>query len=155
ELAAGTAAAGVLAAVRSATAGMPTGAAACAPFSDGRMLFSHNGRITGWPDSVAGPASRLPVTWLLTTEAATGAVLRRALARQRPAGGEPARAAVGATAAPVAAAAPASLLNLLLTAARMRVATTVAHPPSVRPGPDRGLVSSEPRDDDPAWRPDP
>src|SRR5450755_3164914 len=51
----------VLAAVRSATAGMPAGAAAAAPFRSGRWLFSHNGALDGWPDSAAALAGRLPV----------------------------------------------------------------------------------------------
>jgi glutamine amidotransferase len=154
-LAARTAAAGVLAAVRAATPGMPTGAAACAPFTDGAMLFSHNGRITGWPDSVAGLASRLPVTWLLTMEAATDSVLLWALVRRRLADGEPAPSAVAATVAEVERAAPGSRLNLLLTDSRTIVATTAGHSLSVRHDRDRVVVSSEPLDDDPAWRPVP
>ena len=51
ELARTTVAGGVLAAVRNATAGMPVAEAACAPFTDGRWLFSLNGRIAGWPDT--------------------------------------------------------------------------------------------------------
>ena len=43
--------AAVLAAVRSATAGMALGEAAVAPFSSGRWLFSHNGVLDGWPAS--------------------------------------------------------------------------------------------------------
>ena len=51
----------VLAAVRNATAGMPVGEGACAPFSDGRWLFSHNGRVSGWPGS--SPSWRPPCPW--------------------------------------------------------------------------------------------
>src|SRR5258707_767404 len=43
----------VLAAVRSATVGMPVVETASAPFTSGRWLFSHNGAIQGWPHSVA------------------------------------------------------------------------------------------------------
>jgi gamma-glutamyl hercynylcysteine S-oxide hydrolase len=43
--------AAVLAAVRSATAGMALGEAAVAPFASGRWLFSHNGVLDGWPAS--------------------------------------------------------------------------------------------------------
>ena len=46
----------VLAAVRTATVGMPVRAAA-APFAAGRWLFSHNGVVRGWPD-VGGRARR-------------------------------------------------------------------------------------------------
>ena len=39
----------LLAAVRSATEGTEGGAAAAAPYASGRWLFSHNGRLNGWP----------------------------------------------------------------------------------------------------------
>jgi gamma-glutamyl hercynylcysteine S-oxide hydrolase len=51
----------MLAAVRSATVGMPVVETACAPFATGRWLFSHNGVVAGWPDSVTALASRLPL----------------------------------------------------------------------------------------------
>src|SRR6185437_6621089 len=44
----------VLAAVRSATEGMAAGERAAAPFAEDRWLFSHNGRLDGWPESAAG-----------------------------------------------------------------------------------------------------
>ena len=53
-LAAVTPATGVLAAVRSATPGMPVTSTAAAPFAEGRWLFSHNGVVRGWPAAVAG-----------------------------------------------------------------------------------------------------
>ena len=37
-----------------------------APFADGRWLFSHNGRVDGWPGSVAGSPPTLPRPDLLT-----------------------------------------------------------------------------------------
>ena len=48
-----TSSAAVLAAVRSATEGTAAGEQAAAPFAHGRWLFSHNGRLDGWPDSAA------------------------------------------------------------------------------------------------------
>ncbi|MGH3189874.1 MAG: hypothetical protein ACRDPY_26070 [Streptosporangiaceae bacterium] len=50
----------ILAAVRCATSGTDLGPSAVAPFRAGRWLFSHNGVIDGWPDSVAGLAATLP-----------------------------------------------------------------------------------------------
>ena len=41
----------LMAAVRSATVGMAGGQAAAAPFRSGQWLFSHNGVLTGWPES--------------------------------------------------------------------------------------------------------
>src|SRR5436305_10256951 len=78
-----TSATAVLAAVRSATVGMPVTESAAAPFAAGRWLFSHNGVVRGWPDSVAPLAARLPPTDLTTLDAPTDAVLLWALVRHR------------------------------------------------------------------------
>jgi glutamine amidotransferase len=43
----------LLAAVRSATEGCESGAAAAAPYASGRWLFSHNGVLNGWPAATA------------------------------------------------------------------------------------------------------
>lgn len=152
ELAAGASAAAVLAAVRSASVGMPMGEAACAPFTADGWLFSHNGRVTGWPDSVAKLAARLPVPDLLTMEAPTDSVLLWALVRDRLRAGAPPAEAVAATVVEVAAAAPGSRLNLLLTDSRTIVASTAGHSLAVRHRAPALLVASEPLDDDPAWR---
>jgi gamma-glutamyl hercynylcysteine S-oxide hydrolase len=153
--AAATTAPALLAAVRSATPGMPLLETACAPFAGDGALFSLNGRIAGWPDSVAGLAGRLPVTELLTMEAPTDSVLLWALVRQRVTDGAEPAEAVAATVTEVAAAAPGSRLNLLLTDGNTIVASAVTHALSVWTGGDSVVVSSEPLDDDPAWRPVP
>ena len=155
ELAAHTVSGGVLAAVRSATVGMPVVATAAAPFAEGPWLFSHNGVVLGWPDAVTGLAARLPVRDLLTLDAPTDAALLWALVRDRLRAGIPAGKAVAETVALVSAAAPGSRLNLLLTDGTTIVATTVGHALSVRRYDTGVLVSSEPLDDDPAWRPVP
>ena len=144
-----------LAAVRSATTGMPVVETAAAPFGDERWLFSHNGVVAGWPDSVAKLAAALPTADLMTLEAPTDAALLWALVRHRlRAGAEPA-AALAATVAEVGSAAPGSRLNLLLTDGSSIVATTAGHALSVRRDDTGVLVSSEPLDDEPAWRPVP
>ncbi len=145
----------VVAAVRSATPGMPVMDTACAPFSTGRWLFSHNGRVTGWPHSVATLAARLPVTDLLTLEAPTDSALLWALVRHRLAAGDSPGRALGAVAAEVLAAAPGSRLNLLVTDGTMLAATTVSHALAVRPGDGEVLVCSEPTDSSAAWEPIP
>jgi glutamine amidotransferase len=154
-LAASTVAGAVCAAVRSATTGMPVVETAAAPFAEGPWLFSHNGVVTGWPDSVAGLAGRLPVRDLLTLDAPTDAALLWALVRHRLRAGEPAVDAVAATVTDVAAVAPGSRLNLLLTDGRQIVASTAGHALSVRAGGTAVLVASEPLDPDPAWEPVP
>jgi glutamine amidotransferase len=144
-----------LAAVRSATAGMPVVETAAAPFGDGPWLFSHNGVVAGWPDSVAKLAAALPTADLMTLEAPTDAALLWALVRHRLRGGAGPAAAIAATVAEVEAAAPGSRLNLLLTDGSSIVATTAGHALSVRRDDTGVLVGSEPLDDDPAWRPVP
>lgn len=145
----------VLAAVRSATVGMPVTETAAAPFIEGRWAFSHNGVVAGWPDSVTALAARLPIRDLLTLDAPTDAALLWALVRHRLRGGETLRDAVRETAVEVAGAAPGSRLNLLATDGDTVVATALGHALSVRTGGGAILVSSEPLDADPAWRPVP
>lgn len=153
ELGRATAAGAVLAAVRSATPGMPFGETACAPFTDGRWLFSHNGVVAGWPDSVAALAAALPVTDLLTLDAPTDSALLWALLRHRLRSGADPGTAITDTVTGVLAAAPASRLNLLLTDGERAWASAVGHSLSVLAGPERLTIASEPSDDDPAWRP--
>lgn len=154
-LARATVAAAFLAAVRSATVGMPVTETAAAPFTDGRFLFSHNGLVAGWPDSAVPLAARLPVRDLLTLDAPTDSALLWALVRHRLRdGAEPAKAVLD-TVVDVAAAAPGSRLNLLLTDGTTLVASTLGHALSVRAGTGAVLVASEPLDDDPAWQPVP
>jgi glutamine amidotransferase len=142
----------VLAAVRSATVGMPVTAEAAAPFTDGPWLFSHNGVVAGWPASVTTIAARLPITDLLTMPAPTDAALIFVLIRSRLREGAGLRTAITATMTELIATAPESRLNLLLTDGETVVGTTYGHALSIRTGPGSVLVSSEPLDDDPAWR---
>ncbi|RIV41308.1 ergothioneine biosynthesis protein EgtC [Micromonospora radicis] len=152
DLAAVTSTTAVLAAVRSATVGMAVVDAAAAPFAEGRWLFSHNGVVRGWPDSIVPLAAELPVRDLLTLDATTDSALLWALVRHRlRAGLDPARA-VAETVTSVAAAAPGSRLNLLLTDGRTVVASAFGHALSLRATADSVLLSSEPHDDEPGWR---
>jgi len=148
----------VLAAVRSATVGMPVVATAAAPFTDGRWAFSHNGVVRGWPDAMASLAQQLPVTDLMTMDAPTDAALLWALLRDRLRRSEPADA-VAELVCEVDAAAPGSRLNLLLSDGVQLVATAWEHSLSYLDGagsaldqPDHVVIASEPYDDDPAWQ---
>ncbi|SCL45443.1 glutamine amidotransferase [Micromonospora citrea] len=152
QLAAVTSAGAVLAAVRSATVGMAVLDGGAAPFAEGRWLFSHNGVVRGWPDSVVPLAGTLPVRDLLTLDASTDAALLWALVRHRlRAGVKPARA-MAETVTAVAAAAPGSRLNLLLTDGHTVVASVAGHALSIRTTPASVLLASEPHDDDPGWQ---
>ncbi|GIE82877.1 gamma-glutamyl-hercynylcysteine sulfoxide hydrolase [Actinoplanes philippinensis] len=154
-LAAATSAGAVLAAVRSATVGMPVVETAAAPFTDGRWLFSHNGVVRGWPSAVAAQARDLPVEDLLTLDAPTDSAILWAMVRARLRAGEPPAKAVATVVTEVAAAAPGSRLNLLLSDGRQMIATTLGHALSARSLRDSTLISSEPLDPGPAWQPVP
>ncbi|WP_372463020.1 ergothioneine biosynthesis protein EgtC [Pseudonocardia kujensis] len=155
SLAAATRSAAVLAAVRSATVGMPVTSTAAAPFTEGRWLFSHNGVVRGWPRSVADLAGRLPVVDLLTLDAPTDAALLWALVRHRLRAGEDPARVLSATVLAVEAAAPHSRLNLLLTDGTTLWGTAWDHALSVRVTDATATVASEPTDADPGWQPVP
>lgn len=155
ELARVTVSGAVLAAVRSASPGLPVNDGACAPFAGDGWLFSHNGRVPGWPESMAKLASRLPVVDLLTLDAGTDAALLWALVRQRLRAGDDPAVVLATTVAEVSAATPESRLNLLLTDGHRVYATTVGHALAVHHTPGRLVVASEPLDDDLGWMPIP
>jgi glutamine amidotransferase len=136
----------VIAAVRNGTVGMPLGESAVAPFQSGDWFFSHNGMITGWPDSTIKLAERLPVGELLRLDAptATDSALLWALIQQRLSDGTPPADVVAAVVQEVEAAAPGSRMNVLLTDGKQLIATTWTHSLWVRRTADSITVSSEP-----------
>ncbi|MFI0788734.1 ergothioneine biosynthesis protein EgtC [Streptomyces lydicus] len=142
----------LLAAVRDATVAGADAEAAAAPFAAGRYLFSHNGAVTGWPDSLAALAAELPPAELLRLQARCDAAFVWALVRHRLTRGDEPGEALAETVASVAAAAPGSRLNLLLTDGTSITATTwgdtLFH--LAVPGGGR-VVAAEPYDDSPHW----
>lgn len=140
-------------AVRNGTTGMPVTETACAPFREGRWLFSHNGVVRGWPDAVAGLAEELPAADLLRLEAPTDSALLWALARRRLLDGAGVEEVVEEVTTAVGAAAPGSRLNLLLTDGRTVAASTWGHSLAVLEGADHTMVSSEPFGDSGPWQP--
>jgi glutamine amidotransferase len=124
----------VLAAVRSATAGMPMDETACAPFTDGRWLISHNGVV----DRAVLPARR-------DAESVCDSAL---LAAHVLAAG-PDR--VGETVRAVATEDPGARLGLLMTDGHQVVGVTWGDPLSYLVEPDGIVVASEPWDDDERW----
>ncbi|WP_016697319.1 ergothioneine biosynthesis protein EgtC [Actinoalloteichus spitiensis] len=152
ELAGGLSSGAVLAAVRSATTGMAPGEEACAPFRIGRWLFSLNGRIAGWPDSVNALAATLPPAVLAALPAATDTALLCALLARRLHAGERPEEAVGDLVRGVLELAPESRLNLLLLDGTSVVATTWTH--SLWVSHDVGhqmTIASEPTGEEPTW----
>ncbi|CAL9349821.1 Gamma-glutamyl-hercynylcysteine sulfoxide hydrolase [Streptomyces sp. enrichment culture] len=143
----------LLGAVRDATLAGADAEAAAAPFAAGRWLFSHNGAVAGWPDSLAPLVRTLPPEEVLALEARNDSAFVWALVLNRLRGGDEGPRALAGTVAEVAAAAPASRLNLLLTDGTTIAATawgdTLWY--LIRPG-GGTVVASEPYDDDPRWR---
>ncbi|RVW10622.1 ergothioneine biosynthesis protein EgtC [Prescottella agglutinans] len=141
----------VLAAIRSATVGMPVERSACAPFVSGHWAFSHNGRIVGWPESMVEPARGLPTVDLLGLEAPTDSALLWLLVRDALRENSPEVALIQVTQL-VAEAAPESRLNMLLGDGRQLWATTWDHSLSALVDDDRAVLSSEPFDRNHEWK---
>jgi glutamine amidotransferase len=124
----------VLAAVRSATPGMPADESAAAPFTDGRWLLSHNGRV----DRAVLPA------YAEAESVCDSAILAAHVFAQGP--GHLAKIVTE-----VAGLDPSARLSLLLTDGSRILATTWGDPLSYLVEPDGVVVASEPWDDDPRW----
>ena len=125
----------VVAAVRSASVGMPIEASASAPFSDGRWLLSHNGLV----DRAVLPHPR-------SAESTNDSALLAALIFER------GLDALGDTIAEVAAADPNARLNILAGNGSQLRATTWGDTLFVLRRDDGVVLASEPFDDDPDWQ---
>ncbi len=125
---------GVLAAVRSATAGMPADETAAAPFQSGTWLLSHNGIVSR---AVLGPHPA-------AESACDSALLAAHLFEFGP-------ERVGEFITGLAKRDPGARLNLLLTDGRQILATRWGDTLSVLRADDGVAVASEPYDDDPRW----
>lgn len=140
----------VVAAVRSATVGMPVERSACAPFTDGTWAFSHNGVVFGWPEAMVDLVSEVDPVDLLTLPAPTDSaalwlVLRTLLRRHDP------EKALRILVARVRSVSPGPRLNLMLCDGRVLYATTLHHSLSVLRTDNSVTVASEPLDDNPGW----
>ncbi|OKH62316.1 ergothioneine biosynthesis protein EgtC [Mycolicibacterium sp.] len=125
----------VVAAVRSATIGMPIEPSASAPFSDGQWLLSHNGVV----DRAVLPLSAL-------AESTVDSALLAALIFSR------GLDALGDTVAEVGASDPNARLNILAANGSRLLATTWGDTLSMLRCDDGVVLASEPYDDDPAWQ---
>lgn len=124
----------VLAAVRSATPGMPTDESAAAPFTDGRWLVSHNGVV----DRTVLPARRD------AESVCDSALLAAHVLAEGP-------SHLARTVCAVALADPTARLGLLLTDGRQVLGVTWGDPLSYLVEPDGIVVASEPWGDDERW----
>ena len=126
----------VLAAVRSATPGMPTDESASAPFTDGRWLLSHNGRV----DRAVLPS------YAEAESVCDSAVLAAHVFAQMTTAEH-----LGKIVTEVARLDTSARLSLLMTDGSRILATSWGDPLSYRVEPDGVVVASEPFDDDPGW----
>ncbi len=124
----------VVAAVRSATVGMPIEASATAPFTDGRWLLSHNGIVDR---AALPPASSAESSCDSAILAAT--IFERGLD------------ALGDTIAEIGAADPLARLNVLAADGSRLLATAWGDTLFVLRRDDGVVLASEPYDDAPDW----
>jgi gamma-glutamyl hercynylcysteine S-oxide hydrolase len=125
----------ILAALRSATIGMPIEPSASAPFTDGQWLLSHNGLV----DRAVLPLSP-------KAESTVDSALLAALIFER------GLDALGDTIVEVAAADPNARLNILAANGTRLLATTWGDTLSVLRRDDGVVLASEPYDDNPEWQ---
>jgi gamma-glutamyl hercynylcysteine S-oxide hydrolase len=129
----------VVAAVRSASIGMPIEPSASAPFTDGQWLLSHNGLVDRAVLPLSSEVSRL-------AESTVDSALLAALIFER------GLDTLGDTIADVAAADPYARLNILAANGSQLRATTWGDTLSVLRRGDGVVVASEPYDDNPDWQ---
>jgi glutamine amidotransferase len=124
----------VVAAVRSATVGMPPDETAAAPFLHDGWLVSHNGRVDRWVLPPRPDAESVCDSALLAAHVVAAGV-----------------DVLGETVRDVAAADPTARLNLLAGDGERLVATTWGDTLSLLELDDGVVLASEPWDDDPRW----
>ncbi|MCA2242123.1 MULTISPECIES: ergothioneine biosynthesis protein EgtC [Mycobacterium] len=124
----------VVAAVRSATVGMPIEVSATAPFTDGQWLLSHNGIV----DRAVLPATS-------RAESVCDSAILAAVIFER------GLDALGETIAEIAAADPSARLNVLAANGSRMLATAWGDTLSILRRPDGVVLASEPYDNDSDW----
>jgi gamma-glutamyl hercynylcysteine S-oxide hydrolase len=125
----------IVAAVRSATVGMPIEPSASAPFSDGTWLLSHNGVVDR---AVLPPSAEAEST--VDSAVLAAHIFERGLD------------ALADTVAQVGAADPDARLNILAANGSRLLATTWGDTLFSLQRADGIVLASEPYDDDPSWR---
>ena len=124
----------VVAAVRSATVGMPIEASACAPFTDGQWLLSHNGIV----DRAVLPATARAES-VCDSAILAATIFERGLD------------ALGQTIEEIAVADPTARLNILAANGSRMLATAWGDTLSILRRPDGVVLASEPYDNDSDW----
>lgn len=124
----------VVAAVRSATVGMPIEVSATAPFTDGQWLLSHNGIVDRTVLPLTSSAESVCDSALLAS-----AIFGLGLD------------VLGETIAKIGSLDPSARLNILAANGSRMLATAWGDTLSILSRPDGVVLASEPYDDDPAW----
>ncbi|RIT64444.1 ergothioneine biosynthesis protein EgtC [Mycobacteroides abscessus] len=124
----------VVAAVRSASVGMPIEETAAAPFTDGTWLLSHNGIVDRGAVGEAFGAESVVDSAILAARIFASGVQN-----------------LGETVRQIGAADPGARLNILAANGNELVATTWGDTLSILEAADGVVVASEPYDDDPSW----
>ena len=138
-----------VAAVRSATPGTSLDESAAAPFTHGRWLFSHNGRLHDW--ATARKALGAEAADVQDTRAGVDSALYFGLALARwQAGAGLAEGLAGAARAVLDHGG--GRLSALAADGESIAAVVVGEPVYVLPGADGVTLAAEPHDDDPGWR---
>ncbi len=123
-----------MAAVRSASVGMPIEETAAAPFTDGTWLLSHNGIVDRGAVGEAFGAESVVDSAILAARIFVSGVQN-----------------LGETVRQIGAADPGARLNILAANGNELVATTWGDTLSILEAADGVVVASEPYDDDPSW----
>ena len=148
----------IVAAVRNATIGLPVDESCTPPYTSGPWLFAHNGKVDGFSPA-EGARAKVALRRSLTDErtaiieGATDSEVVFALVLDRIAAGATPQDAMAAVVGEVAAIAPNSRLNLILTDGRAVIATAFGDTLFTFSDDDSSavVVASEPFDDDAAW----
>lgn len=124
----------VVAAVRSASVGMPIDESAAAPFTDGTWLLSHNGIVDRGAVGEVSGAESIVDSAILAARIFTAGVEN-----------------VAETVRQIGSADPGARLNILAANGNELIATTWGDTLSILETADGVVVASEPYDDDPSW----
>ena len=124
----------VVAAVRSASMGMPIDESAAAPFTDGTWLLSHNGIVDRGAVGEVSGAESIVDSAILAARIFTAGVEN-----------------VAETVRQIGSADPGARLNILAANGNELIATTWGDTLSILETADGVVVASEPYDDDPSW----
>jgi glutamine amidotransferase len=147
-----------LASIRNASPGLPINEACTAPYTRGRWLFAHNGRILDWHGPTGAGVvlrRRLSDASLAGIEGATDSEVLFGLVLDEIDCGAAPHEAVVSVLRMTQDVAPGSRLNLMLTDGATVIATACGDTLFTQRAEGPVVIASEPFDDAPSWQPVP